>query len=189
MTPPQSDARAALLDSLNELFRRKGYDGVSIGDISAETGLGRSSLYHHFPGGKAEMAEAVLAYTRAAMEDHFFSPLTSAKSLRTRIKEMMAAVDGVYRSGEGPCVLASLLSSSDEGPLTQGLAKLFEDWVAAIASSLVREGVAPKDARRRALTALALIQGGLVLARGLKDKSAFASSLEAAEATLLAPHA
>ena len=58
-------SREEIVLALFDLFRRAGYEGVSIGEISAATGLGRSSLYHYFPGGKADMAAAVI---RALME-------------------------------------------------------------------------------------------------------------------------
>lgn len=186
MTASVQEPRAVLLRQLYELFRRKGYDGVSIGDISSETGLGRSSLYHYFPGGKAQMAADVLSFARTAMEGGFFTPMRSDAPLPERVAEMLAAVDRAYESGAGPCILASLLSASDEGPLSAGLAQLFQDWANAIAASLAREGIETEAARRRAVAALALIQGGLVLARGLKDRSAFADALSAAKALLLA---
>lgn len=45
---------------LLDLFRQFGYDGVTLSKISQATGLGKASLYHHFPGGKDEMVETVL---------------------------------------------------------------------------------------------------------------------------------
>ena len=59
--PAPTSSRKRVLDQLIALFRRAGYDGVSISRISEATGLGRPSLYHYFPGGKDEMAHAVLA--------------------------------------------------------------------------------------------------------------------------------
>jgi AcrR family transcriptional regulator len=180
MNTAAAEPKSVLLGQLYELFRRRGYDGVSIGDISAETGLGRSSLYHHFPGGKAQMAADVLAYARAAMEEAFFAPLASEAPLLERVTAMLAAVDRAYASGAQPCILASLLSASEDGPISSGLTRLLQDWVDAIAASLERGGAPPEEAKRRALKALALIQGGLVLARGLKDRSAFTEALAAA---------
>lgn len=131
------------------------------------------------------MAQAVLAFTRTTMEANFLTPLSFDAPLAGRIDAMLAAVDRAYQSGEGPCVLAALLSASDDGPLSAGLAQLFQDWAAAIAASLTQAGVDVAEARRRAITALALIQGGLIIARGLKDRSAFAAALAAAKATLV----
>ena len=58
--PAAQASRDEVVDRLLTAFRRKGYDGASLADLSAATGLGRSSLYHYFPGGKEEMARAVL---------------------------------------------------------------------------------------------------------------------------------
>ena len=39
-------------------FREHGYEGASLSILSQATGLGRSSLYHYFPNGKTDMAQA-----------------------------------------------------------------------------------------------------------------------------------
>ena len=50
-----------LLDRLTDVFRTYGYEGASLSRISEVTGLQRASLYHRFPGGKEDMAKAVLS--------------------------------------------------------------------------------------------------------------------------------
>ena len=55
--------RADVLPMLGEVFREHGFEGASLAAITARTGLGKGSLYHFFPGGKEEMAAAVLAVT------------------------------------------------------------------------------------------------------------------------------
>src|SRR5687767_6837809 len=60
MTKPVVD-RADLLPLLAEVFRSHGYEGATLALISQATGLGKGSLYHFFPGGKAQMAADVLA--------------------------------------------------------------------------------------------------------------------------------
>ena len=50
------------IPSLLQLFRQHGYDGATLSKISQVTGLGKASLYHHFPKGKDEMVQEVLAY-------------------------------------------------------------------------------------------------------------------------------
>jgi AcrR family transcriptional regulator len=54
--------------SLLDLFRQLGYDGVTLSKISQVTGLGKASLYHHFPGGKDEMVETVLIALEQGLE-------------------------------------------------------------------------------------------------------------------------
>ncbi len=53
---PRLVSDSDLLERLGLLFRANGYDGSSLGDIAAATGLQKSSLYHRFPGGKQQMA-------------------------------------------------------------------------------------------------------------------------------------
>lgn len=72
-----SDPRDQLLDAAERLFFARGFDAVTLRDLAAEAGLHHSSLYHHAPGGKAELfAEAILRSTerhaaalRAALGD------------------------------------------------------------------------------------------------------------------------
>lgn len=50
-------SRETLLRTASRLFRQKGYDGVGLSAILQASGLPKGSLYHHFPGGKRELAE------------------------------------------------------------------------------------------------------------------------------------
>lgn len=184
MTSVQNvDPRSEIVVKLYELFRQRGYEGVSIGDISAATGLGKSSLYHHFPRGKEEMAEAVVEFTRAALETTVFGPLRAAGSVDERIDVMLAAVRRLYSDGATPCVLAALLSG-DDGPLAQGTRQLFQEWAITIANALQDGGLAIDDATRRAHIMLVLLQGALVMTRALKDTSVFDEVMCTARAIL-----
>lgn len=61
MTAPDAkeDRRAHVIEAATELFWRRGYDGVSIGDIVEATGMNRYALYQAF-GGKKDIFLAVL---------------------------------------------------------------------------------------------------------------------------------
>ena len=66
--PASLISKDEVLDRLTKTFRTSGYDGASLARLSESTGIGRSSLYHYFPGGKEEMAQAVLAHANAWLE-------------------------------------------------------------------------------------------------------------------------
>ncbi len=51
--------RKALADAARGLFAERGYDGVGAEEIVRAAGLTRGALYHHFPGGKRDLLEAV----------------------------------------------------------------------------------------------------------------------------------
>jgi AcrR family transcriptional regulator len=46
-------------------------------------GLKRASLYHYFPHGKEEMADAVLDYITQALKEQLLAPLGSDRPLFT----------------------------------------------------------------------------------------------------------
>ena len=54
---PQLDTRTRMIVSATELFREHGYSGTGFRDVVEHSGAPRGSIYHHFPGGKAELAE------------------------------------------------------------------------------------------------------------------------------------
>jgi AcrR family transcriptional regulator len=52
--------REQVVDAAVRVFRERGYDGTSMGDIAAALGLHKSSIYHHIAG-KEELLEAALS--------------------------------------------------------------------------------------------------------------------------------
>lgn len=58
--PRSTEIRAVILD----LVARKGYDSVSIDEIAAEAGAGKSTLYRRWPSKPAMIADAVRWNTR-----------------------------------------------------------------------------------------------------------------------------
>src|SRR3546814_7759749 len=51
---------------------------ICLSVITAATGLGKGSLYNYFPGGKDEMAAAVLAHVDDWFEREIYAPLRAA---------------------------------------------------------------------------------------------------------------
>lgn len=184
--PAALQPRAQVVASLLRAFRRNGYDGASLSRLSEETGLGRASLYHHFPGGKEDMARAVLASAGQDFMDLVLLPLQRPGSPEERVAGMAAALSAFYDGGNKACILA--LMTIGQGPevfaleVREGL----RGWIDAL-TSVVRETGQPEPAARaRAQDAVARVQGALVLARGLGDTSVFKRTVEDLPRDLLA---
>lgn len=166
-------------------FRRAGYDAVSIADISAATGLGKSSLYHHFPGGKPDMAGAVADFASALMRARVFDRLTADGALDKKLRAMAAFVSEMYGGGGAPCLISSMMISPTAGPKAiDTVRSIMTEWIAALGQALRAEGVSPGDAKKRATAALIEIQGGLVVARATGDSRIFQTALKSAIAEL-----
>jgi len=180
MSPASTPSnRDEIVAQLFRLFRCGGYEGVSVGDVSKATGLGKSSLYHYFPGGKADMATAVVSFARDWIKAHIVDPLGDAGvPLDARIDAMLTAARDLYDGGTSPCLVASMLVTPD-GTTPEGNAGvILSDWIEALSKALQANGVDAAEADARAIAALVRIEGSLLVARATGNLAVFETALE-----------
>jgi AcrR family transcriptional regulator len=178
--------RDEVVQGLQRTFRSAGYDGASLALLSAETGLAKAGLYHHFPGGKREMAAAVFENVGVWMKAHVLEPLRAAGEPRARLLAMTAALDGYYGGGQQACLL-DLFSTGGARPHFQAqLRGGVQTWIAAIATALADAGLRVPEAQLRAEDAVLRIEGALVVSRALGDSGPFARLLKRLPDELLA---
>lgn len=163
---------------LLNLFQQYGYDGATLSKISEATGLGKASLYHHFPGGKDEMVTTVLDTLQIGLEQHILVSLQGEGDAALRLQQMCDRISAFYEDGNRPCVLAILLLGSAREVFQARVQKLLRLWIDAIATVLVESGFDKQLAQQRAEDALVAIQGALVLAQGLSDITLFQRTLQ-----------
>lgn len=166
-------SKQAHVPSLLNLFRQFGYDGVTLAKISQATGLGKASLYHHFPGGKDEMVETVLMTLEQGLEKIIAETLRTDGDALTRLHKMSDRISDVYEGGQKPCLLAALLLGSAKDVFQERVRRLLDTWITAIADVLIDTGLEPTLARQRGEDAVIAIQGALILAQGLGDPTPF----------------
>lgn len=174
-----------LLDRLTDVFRRYGYEGASLTRISETTGLKRASLYHRFPGGKSEMAEAVLTRADEWLIANALGPLQGPGEPRDRIRTMARALSQFYGAGQHSCLLDAFSLGGKENELQRHVESSMRAWIDAIARVVREAGVSRQLARRRAEDAVARIQGALVVSRVIGDTAAFKRTLRDLPGTLV----
>lgn len=170
--------KETLLPILFQLFRQYGYDGVSLSKISVATNLGKASLYHHFPGGKAEMMTATLSYSQQWFDDNVLQVLAasdsaSESSALDRLQQMCDRLNALYSAGEQPCLLATLTLGSARDAFQASVKTRLERFIAAITHLLYESGVPLALAQQRAEDAVIAVQGALILSRGLDNAAPF----------------
>ena len=72
------DTRADLVQTMARLLRDQGYTATGRAQLLAESGVSNGSLYHHFPGGMEELAEAALEASGQAVADALREALDGA---------------------------------------------------------------------------------------------------------------
>jgi AcrR family transcriptional regulator len=176
-----------MLARLMDLFRDKGFDGASLADISDSTGLGKSSLYHHFPNGKEEIALQVLAHLEDQLETALFEPMRSTGTPVQKINRMLDTLDRFYEGGRKACLLERLCASVDAGRFRRPLGRAFKRWIDAVEALGVESGLPRAVARRRAEDLVVRIEGALVVCAGTGDIGVFARAIRELRESVLAP--
>jgi TetR/AcrR family transcriptional repressor of lmrAB and yxaGH operons len=165
--------RSEIVNQLLPIFRRYGYEGTTISKISEATGLGKASLYHHFPKGKEEMAKAVLEHLQQWRQIHVIDHLLGAGTPLERLLAMTESMRLVYEQGRQSCLLSILSMGDSKDSFSAQIQPAFERLIEAIAVVLVDAGFSKQDAHERAEDAILQIQGALVLSRALDNNASF----------------
>jgi AcrR family transcriptional regulator len=170
-----TDARERLVAAAQELFWAQGVGATSPRQVLAASGVGQGSLYHHFPTKHDLATAAVHATTTAGLE-----------AAHRDLDADGSAVERLVRYLERPrpalagCKVGRLVSDQaamDDAVLAAELRAYFRGLVDLVAAVLVEDGVPDAAARDRAHAAVAIVQGGYVLARALDDPDAMAAAV------------
>lgn len=104
----EPSSREKILEVAEARFAQRGFAGVGMRELALAAGLGKSSLFHHFPT-KAELWVAVLERVIARIEAHVLPALAAAGAALARIER---AVDALIDAlAEHPATARLLLRS------------------------------------------------------------------------------
>lgn len=179
MARPQKIDDEALMMKLSDVFRDVGFAGASLAKLSEATGLKRASLYHRFPDGKEQMAREVLDRAGAVVEAGILQPLQSEEAPRDRITTVVTNLEAFYVGGKKACLLNMLASPGCQDELFNApIQAIFTALIGGFVSLLQDAGFDDETALTRAERAIALLQGSLVLSRGLGTTRPFQTFLD-----------
>lgn len=179
------DSREALVTTMARLLRVQGYTATGLAQVLAESGVSNGSLYHHFPGGLEELAQAALNASGQAVADVLKQVLEAAPDTATgmvRFLDIAASPD----DGEPGCPIAptALESPMISPSLRATAAGCFAQWENLISARLRRDGWEDDAASRAGSAGLSLVEGALLLARVSGDVSHLGSAKQAIAAFL-----
>jgi TetR/AcrR family transcriptional regulator, lmrAB and yxaGH operons repressor len=184
------DTRADLVKTMARLLRDQGYSATGRAQLLAESGVSNGSLYHHFPGGMEELAEAALEASGQAVASALSQALDGAPNAAlgvTRFLDVAARPVG----GE-PCPGCPIAPTALESPiisprLRAAAARCFDQWEGLIAARLRADGWPEDSIAETASATLALVEGALLLARVSGQMSHLAHAKRATMCLLTAP--
>jgi TetR/AcrR family transcriptional regulator, transcriptional repressor for nem operon len=187
LTPKGERTRTRIVEAAARLIHERSVAGTTLEDVKAAAAVSGSQLYHYFPD-KDDLLQAVIEHqARTIAANQRQADLGSPDGLRAWRDTVIA--QATSSNGRGGCPLGSLAGQlAETDPCARALiAAGFEQWSAAISDGLRELQAAGRlqaaiDADDYAITLLAALQGGILLAQIQQDTR----PLETAVDTLLA---
>ena len=186
LTPKGARTRARILEEAAALIHDRGVAATTLEDVKAAAEVSGSQLYHYFPD-KDDLVQAVIDYQADAIVNRNRHALGSANGVEAWRKMVMTAAKRT--KAKGGCALGSLVGQlAESDPEARALiAAGFDRWAAAIGDGLrslhadgkLASDIDPDDL---AITLLATLEGGLLLAQVLRTTRPFETAVD----TLLA---
>jgi TetR/AcrR family transcriptional repressor of lmrAB and yxaGH operons len=176
------DTRTRMVDAAVTALRQRGLAGMSFSDVLAGSGAARGAIYHHFPGGKQQLAAEAASRNGQDVLAHL-GRLPTTDPL-TVVEAYLAGVRPVVEEsarGSGCAVAAVTLElDEDSGDLRGVAAAAFASWVEQLADSLAAAGMPSDDAADLASLLVSLLEGAHVLCRAAGSLEPFDRAARAA---------
>ncbi len=187
---PTPGTRERLIAAMTDALRRRGLHGVGLTELLAQAGAPKGVLYHHFPGGKAELAVAAIDDVVARMLRGLDALLASNPDPIEATRRWMAGAtarlgDSGFESG-CPLATVALESTPDDAALREALARACATLRERIAQALESHGEPRARAQGIAALIVATYEGGLLQARVAQSTTPIAQATDTL-LSLLAP--
>ncbi|WP_040804058.1 TetR/AcrR family transcriptional regulator [Nocardia concava] len=165
-----AETRDRLLDATQELVEAAGYFGTGLNQVIAHSGAPRGSLYFHFPGGKDQLVGESVRRAGAAIGDSLGALADSDVSTVEFIERVLRQLGDRLEESEWrkgcPVATVALETAASHDSIQQACSEVYSGWEDTVRARLAgRPG-----ADDLATTILALIEGGLLLARAHRSR-------------------
>lgn len=169
MNTKNPTTRDRLVAAMADTLQRKGLHGAGLNELLIQAQAPKGSLYHHFPGGKTELAEAAIEHIGRRI-DGFFVQLFREHA--DPLQAMQRWLDNTLQQLESsrfergcPLATVALESGPEDVEIRAALARCFARLRQALAAQLQGVGFTDDSADGFANLFVSLYEGGLLQAR------------------------
>ncbi|MET7638624.1 TetR/AcrR family transcriptional regulator [Streptomyces sp. NPDC005438] len=168
MSPRKSDSRQRMIESTVELLRRHGASATSVDRVLAHSQAPRGSVYHHFPGGRAQLVEEAVRHVGTSVSG-LIEEAASQGDPRGAVDDFLEMwrqrlLGSDFQAG---CSLAAVaVEVNEEAPqLARSAGEFFALWRETLGGLFVRHGLTPERGRRLATLVVTSVEGAVLVCR------------------------
>jgi TetR/AcrR family transcriptional repressor of nem operon len=173
-TQQREENRARIVAVASKLFRENGFDGICVAELMNNAGMTHGGFYNHF-GSKEELESAAcdLAFEKAIARISVATKETEEARTSAYQDHVADYLSPRARDAAGGCPMVTLGSEvSKRGTqLRRCFASGVSRYLDAISALMPRPRRNRARSREDAIVTLALLVGGLLLARAVKENS------------------
>lgn len=170
-----SMTKERMVEAAAGLMRRRGVAATSFTDVLEVSGAARGAIYHHFPGGKAELTRDVVAWTGSSVQSRL--ALIQADDPSAVVARFLAAVRPAVEqsaSGIGCAVAAVTVESAQlDQDLTAVVQAALASWVDELDRQLRRTGAGEAAAMTLSMLMVTFLEGAHILCRAAGNTEPF----------------
>lgn len=161
-----------ILETATRLFYFQGFHGTGLNQIIKESGAPKGSLYHYFPEGKEQLAEAAIELSKrrigAVIQHYMTEHEMVADALNAHIMamaELFVVEDGVEQHSYTmmPFGLLAAESAFMSERLRKACGDTYKYWESIYYTKLISNGFSDEAAVTISKTVSALIEGAVTL--------------------------
>jgi TetR/AcrR family transcriptional regulator, lmrAB and yxaGH operons repressor len=174
--------RDRMIDSAVEALERNGFAGMSFTQVLEASGAVRGAIYHHFPGGKSQLAAEAAGRTDTNVRSALGR--LPHDSPHATVEAFLATVRPVVERSVagGGCAVAAVTpcADSDNEQLRRLAAHAFASWIGLLAEALTKSGMSPAQASNLASLLITMLEGSNIVCRAAHNLDAFEQASRAA---------
>jgi len=179
-----ADTKSRMISAAIGLLQRHGLAAMSFTDVLAESGAARGAIYHHFPGGKQQLALEAARRNAEDVRSHLHE--LPARTPREVVEAFLGNVRPVVQAsaGGGGCAVAAVTidggaAIADQSSLRTVAAEGFAGWVGELTGKLTHAGMSPSRAADLATLMIVTLEGAHILCRAAGSIAPFDSAAAA----------
>lgn len=164
-----STTRDLIVETTCDLLECQGFHATGLNQIVKQSGAPKGSLYHYFPAGKDEIAEAAIARAGRTVAERITAALAVSDNAAEAVRGFVLWIaerveESAYASG-GPLATVAMETATTNERLNRACRVAYSQLQGAFEAKLVQAGFGEAQAQQLAMFITASIEGGTILCR------------------------